>query len=163
MRALTPRIELPDPGGDAGPPAYALTGPLSGAGSEYLLAPLGGGVLGVFSLATGLLVRELHTGVAALGPMALLRVSQRDEAQSSRETAAGPSAAVAVPATAVAGTGKAGTAPAAPATLQSRGGSNAGKTLLALASGVNSGGAIYIAQLDVVAMSPAAHSGAHDM
>lgn len=67
MRAAVPRIDLPDvswgaagAGGCAPPPAFELSRSLVTTGSEYLLADLGCGVVGVFSLATAQLVRELR-------------------------------------------------------------------------------------------------------
>lgn len=53
MRVLVPRIDVTDPSGGTSAPAFALSDTLYGAGSEYLMIGLGGGILGVYSLATG--------------------------------------------------------------------------------------------------------------
>lgn len=71
MKAAVPRIDLPDVSAGSGcPPAFELSHTLVSTGSEYLLADLGCGVVGAFSLATGQLVREvrLHSMAPPAGP-----------------------------------------------------------------------------------------------
>jgi hypothetical protein len=60
MKASVPRIDLPDVSHGTTAPAFDISSPLVTTGSEYLLADLGCGVVGVFSLATGQLVREMR-------------------------------------------------------------------------------------------------------
>jgi hypothetical protein len=73
MKIAVPRIDLPDPSKGRLPPAWAVTSTLASLGSEYLLADLGAGVLGVHSLATGQLVQQISLeGYPASGPPLLI-------------------------------------------------------------------------------------------
>jgi hypothetical protein len=70
MRAAVPRIDVPDVSRGGAPPVCDISAPVVSTASEYLLADLGCGVVGAFSLATGQLVRELRLNCAALGSAA---------------------------------------------------------------------------------------------
>ena len=53
MRPLTPRIDVYDHSNGAQPPAFAASPTIGALGSEDLFVGLGCGVIGVYSLATG--------------------------------------------------------------------------------------------------------------
>ncbi|KAF5835940.1 hypothetical protein DUNSADRAFT_6650 [Dunaliella salina] len=63
MRSTVPRIDVYDHSQGSSPPAYAITPVTPAMGTEYMFVGLGCGVVGVYSLATGQLVRELHLGM----------------------------------------------------------------------------------------------------
>lgn len=63
MRPMVPRIDAPDAAFGRAAPAFALVPPPAALGTEYLLLPLGGGVLGAHSLATGAPAAELFLGL----------------------------------------------------------------------------------------------------
>ena len=70
---MVPRIDIPDPSMGRLPPAWAATPTHTSVGSEYLLADLGNGTLGVHSLATGQLVQQIRLeGYPSAGPPLLL-------------------------------------------------------------------------------------------
>ncbi|GFR51729.1 hypothetical protein Agub_g14180, partial [Astrephomene gubernaculifera] len=60
LKPNTPRIDIYDHSRGACAPAYALTPRVPSLGSEYLIAGLGCGLLGWYSLATGALVRAVR-------------------------------------------------------------------------------------------------------
>eukprot|EP00879_Flechtneria_rotunda_P014980 GHRR01015651.1.p1 GENE.GHRR01015651.1~~GHRR01015651.1.p1 ORF type:complete len:223 (+),score=162.75 GHRR01015651.1:116-784(+) len=81
MKALIPRIDIPDPSDGSAAPAYAISQTLTSQGTEYLFANLGCGVIGVYSVATGQLVREIATGIHCpkgyFGCLGLLKVTDK--------------------------------------------------------------------------------------
>ncbi|GAX78878.1 hypothetical protein CEUSTIGMA_g6317.t1 [Chlamydomonas eustigma] len=68
MKPLTPRIDVYDHSDGTNAPAYAVSPTVSALGSEYMFVGLGCGVIGVYSLATGQLVRELVLNLPASSP-----------------------------------------------------------------------------------------------
>ena len=52
-KPMTPRIDVYDHSGGKNAPAYAISPAVRSLGSEYLFVGLGGGFIGVYSLATG--------------------------------------------------------------------------------------------------------------
>ena len=58
MRPLTPRIDVFDHSDGMQPPAYAASPTIGALGSEYLFVGLGCGVIGVYSIATGVVAEE---------------------------------------------------------------------------------------------------------
>lgn len=62
MRVLVPTIDVIDHSRGTAAPAFAVTNITTGVGSDYLFIGMGSSMLGIYSLATGQLVREYFLG-----------------------------------------------------------------------------------------------------